>query len=45
MAAPAPTSALDMDNPETDTRQAFEGLTEAAREQEGACVHMHAGGG
>lgn len=35
MAAPAPTSALDMDNPETDTREAFQRLTEAEKEQHG----------
>ncbi len=35
MAAPKPTSALDMDNPETDTRQAFEALGEAQQEQKG----------
>ena len=34
MAAPDPTSALDMDNPETDTREAFQGLTRA--EEHGA---------
>lgn len=44
MAAPAPTSAIDMDNPETDTRKAFEGLTQAEQEQHGACRRGSAGG-
>jgi hypothetical protein len=38
MANPTPTAALDMDNPELDTRQAFEALGEAEREQEGQSV-------
>lgn len=37
MAAPSPSSALDLDNPEIDTREAFQGLTEAEREQHGGC--------
>lgn len=40
MAAPTPTSALDYENPETDTREAFEGLTEAEKEQHGTCVGL-----
>lgn len=40
MASPTPTSALDYENPETDTREAFEGLTEAEKEQHGTCVGL-----
>jgi hypothetical protein len=35
MATPSPSSALDMDNPEIDAREAFQGLTEAERRQHG----------
>ena len=40
MAAPTPTSALDMDNPEEDTLEAFHGLTEAAKAQHGQLASM-----
>lgn len=40
MAAPTPTSALDMDNPEEDTLEAFHGLTAAAKAQHGQLASM-----